>query len=73
MEESTLNVNINRLRKKLSELGLEDYLNHKKRNGVYGMKISEYICDKGAAIGIGFLQALRRAYSSCSWKSNCLS
>ncbi|MFR9062710.1 MAG: helix-turn-helix domain-containing protein [[Clostridium] scindens] len=47
VEESTLNVNINRLRKKLSELGLEELLDHKKRNGVYGMKISEYICDKG--------------------------
>ena len=33
VEESTLNVNINRLRKKLSELGLEDYLITKRGMG----------------------------------------
>ena len=33
MEESTLNVNINRLRKKLSELVLEDYLFTKRGMG----------------------------------------
>ena len=33
VEESTLNVNINRLRRKLSELGLEDYLVTKRGMG----------------------------------------
>ncbi len=46
IDDNTLSVNVTRLRGKLADIGVTDFIETKRGNGVPHMKFSEYIKDK---------------------------